>query len=221
MIGILGSCACLILFVTPNRWTPYAFGLLLLATLAVCPFALKIPGFNTAIQDRVILWGNANTAFKEHPLFGVGFGHIPYHTYNWQVAHNSFAECYAELGLFGYWFWFLLVQLGIVSTVRIRAVLRGATDPEAMWLRRFTGLGLAGVVGYFVSSYFLSRAHAYPTIFLVAMFGAVPRVAWRWLRDDQKLMLDYRRDVLVAGTLSVLGSIAYIYFSIRLIGLGM
>jgi len=220
-LAFIGACACGGLFLVPVRAYPFVVGLILIAILAACPFALKIPGFSTAIADRVILWGDANAAFKQYPFFGIGFGRITEFTFNSHVAHNSFAECYAELGIFGYWFWFLLIQLGVVGTVRVRAALRGVKDPEAVWLRRFTGFGLAGMVGYVVSSYFLSRAHVYPTVFLMAMFGAVPRMAKPWLREDQMPILNMHRDVLLLGTLGAIGSVGFIYASIRLIGLGM
>jgi hypothetical protein len=220
-LALVGVCACGLLLFVPGRWVPFVGVVLAVLVLAACPFALRIPGFATAISDRVILWGDANAAFKQYPLFGVGFGRIVEFTFNSHGAHNSFAECYAELGLFGYWFWFLLIQLGVSGTARVRDALRGTEDPEAKWLRRFTGIGLAGLVGYVVSSFFLSRAYVYPTVFLMAMFGSVVRIAKPWLREDQPPLLNMHRDVLLRGTLGTIGSIAFVYLSIRLIGLGM
>ena len=56
-------------------------------------------------DGRVILWRKALSAFKTHPLFGVGVGNFTDWNYHSNTAHNSFLLCLAELGLFGYFFW--------------------------------------------------------------------------------------------------------------------
>src|SRR5205823_3488992 len=50
-------------------------------------------------QARIQLWSEGLALFREAPFFGVGQGSYAEHVD--QVAHNSFVECYAELGFFG------------------------------------------------------------------------------------------------------------------------
>ena len=46
---------------------------------------------------------------KANPLFGVGWGLFRDFTEENIVGHNSFAHCWGELGMFGYFFWLALV----------------------------------------------------------------------------------------------------------------
>jgi hypothetical protein len=53
--------------------------------------------------DRLQLWSTGLQLFKSSPIFGVGYNSFTEHSA--QTAHNSFVLCFAELGLFGYFFW--------------------------------------------------------------------------------------------------------------------
>ena len=126
-------------------------------------------------------------------------------------------NCYLELGIFGYWFWYILLQLGVVGAWRSRALLAKCEGREVEWLRRFSGLSLAAITGFAVSSYFLSRAFAYPMFFLFAMLGVLPILARRAGPPDTPPLIDVRRDIFVMGSLGAFISIVYIYVSILLL----
>jgi O-antigen ligase len=179
-VALAGVGAVMVALVLPSRWFAFLMGGLLVGALALCP--LSAGYLDQSSHDRVVFWGLANEQFKQNPLFGIGYGMF------WQVAssraaHNAYVLCYTELGIFGYWFWFGLLSLGIVGVWRTRRLMQNPEDLEGKWLRLTAGLMLAVVVGFGASAYFLSRSFVYPLFFLFAMMAAMPRIAERYFLD--------------------------------------
>jgi len=211
----LATVACtMVILLFPPRWLPVLLIVLLAGVFFVLPMASG--QMDASARDRVVFWGDANRAFKENPLFGLGYRMF------WQVsddrtAHNAFVLCYTEIGFFGYWFWFCLVQLGMVGAWRTRTLLRREASAEGSWLRRFTGLTMAATMGFVASAYFLSRAFVFPLFFLLALLAALPVVAERFLPEGHPPIFRLGRDVYLWGTLGAAGSVAYIYVSILIL----
>ena len=153
MVGLAAAATTLVLTWLPDRWFPLLLGLGMIAALGMCPFAGAF--LDESAHERIVFWGEANYVFKHNLIFGIGYDMF------WQVleksraAHNAFVACYTELGLLGYWFWFGLIQLGIISAWRTRVALKGVQGDDAVWLRRFTGYSLSGMMG-FCGSYLLN-----------------------------------------------------------------
>lgn len=206
--------AVMFVLVLPARWFPYLMIVLMIGGLAAIPLGTGY--LEGSAYDRVDFWGQANWAFRGNPIFGVGFGMFSDYIAGGRAAHNAFVLCYTELGLFGYWFWFALLVTGVMGCVRARAELEKADDEEARWLYRFSGLGLAAMLGFCASSYFLSRAFVFPMFFLFAMLGAVPVIARSYLPEDKPLVKP-KLDVYVLSTVGSLLSIVYVYISILVI----
>ena len=210
-VALAATGAVMLVLLLPSRWLPRLLLLMVLGGLALT--LLSMPVLDQSAHDRVVFWGMANDVFKANPLFGIGYGMF------WQVAddaaaHNAFVLAYTELGVFGYWFWFLLIQLGVVGAMKSRIALGDATDPDAVWLRMFCGLSLAAMTGFCAGAYFLSRSFVYPLFFLMAALGALTPIAEDYLPSDHPPIMDTRKDVYIMGTIGVLGSILYIYLSI-------
>jgi len=214
LVALLTVFAVMFILLLPARWLPWCLGGFGLAALAACPLSA---GFlDPSAHERVVFWGQANWAFKANPLFGVGYGMFSDYISKARAAHNMFVLCYTSLGVFGYWFWFGLLQLGFVGAWRTRSVLRNMRDPDAAWLRRFAGLSMASMAGFTTSGYFLSRAFIFPLYFLLAILAVVPELARRFLGQNRPLF-DMQRDVGLWVTVGSLLSIVYIYFSILLL----
>ncbi|RKX64718.1 MAG: hypothetical protein DRP42_05945 [Tenericutes bacterium] len=214
MLAFITVMVVMFALALPVKTLPVTIVMGLIVALALCPLGAAF--LDESAHNRIMFWGNANQIFKENPVFGIGYGMF------WMVgtksaAHNAFVSCYTTIGLFGYWFWFLLIYLGIVGTWRSRvALMRPMTDEEA-WLKRFAGLLIAAMAGFCSSSYFLSRTFLYPFFFLFAIMGALPVVVEKILPANHPPLLKPRMDVFVVGSAAVLASIAYIYFSIILL----
>lgn len=209
--------AVMVVLMLPVRWFPYLLSLLVAGGLVAIPLGMGL--VDRSAYDRVDFWGQANWAFRQHPIFGVGMGMFIDYIEGGRASHNAFVLCYTELGLFGYWFWFALLVTGIMGCWRTRQYLAGVVDDEddeARWLFSFCGLSLAAVMGFCSSSYFLSRAFVFPLFFLFSVMGAIPVIAKPYVSEDARLV-DVRTDVWILSTLGSLLSIVYIYISIIVI----
>ncbi|MBM3792229.1 MAG: hypothetical protein FJW35_18025, partial [Acidobacteria bacterium] len=156
MVGLAAALAVMFVLLLPYRWFMRGLALVLIAGLALTPFSAAY--LDKSAHDRVVFWGEANYVFKQYPLFGAGFRQFTDFIPDSRAAHNAFVLCYTELGLFGYWFWFILLQVGILGACRARQALTGVRKPAAVWLRHFAGMSVAAMVGFAASAYFLSRA---------------------------------------------------------------
>jgi putative inorganic carbon (HCO3(-)) transporter len=215
MISLLTVGGLMVLMLFPVRALPYFAVLGLIAFLALCGTG-SLFSLDESARGRVVFWGEANRAFKSNPVFGVGYGMF------WQVsggraAHNAFVGCYTEIGAFGYWFWFSLLQTGFVGCWRARMSLRGRVTGEDAYLRRAAGLAIASLGGFAAGAYFLSRAFVFPLFFLLAIVHAISVLVPDRLPKGSPPLLIWGRDVLGMGTVATLASIFYIYFSILLL----
>lgn len=211
-IGLAAFFAVVLLFLLPPRTARVMAGVYLLAALVLC----ATQGgrlLDESAHDRVVFWGYGNWAFKKNPLFGIGYGMFP-EIANDRPAHNAFVSCYTELGLFGYWFWFGLLYLGVVGSWQVREVLRGADDAERRYLRRFASLTVAALASFAASSYFLSRTFIYPLFFLMALANGVPRACERQFGPGSYARMETRRSLLLYGTAATLLSVVFVYVSI-------
>ncbi|MGQ9662791.1 MAG: O-antigen ligase family protein [Kiritimatiellia bacterium] len=215
IVALVAVTAVMTALVLPARWLPVLMVAMLVGALVMCPLSTAF--LEESAHDRVVFWGTANWVFKTTPLFGVGFGMFNEYIPGDRAAHNAFVLCYTELGVFGYWFWFGMIQLGILGAWRTRVALRRVEGEDERWLYHFSGLAIAAMVGFCASAYFLTRAYVYPMFFLMVLLGAIPRVAQQYLPPEHPLLISVRRDVFLYCTVGALGSIAYIYFSIVLL----
>jgi hypothetical protein len=214
MVALITMGSCVIALLLPARWTPVVMMVLLGIALVMCPYMAS--NMDQSARERVVFWGLANWVFKHNLFFGIGYGMF-WTVANDRVAHNSFVYCYTELGFFGYWFWFSLLQFAFMGAWRTRVALRksGGTI-EAEWLRRFAGLGIAALAGFVASGYFLSRTFVPSLFFLFVLLGALPGVAKEYCAGNKTPVASVRRDLLL-GTVGSLVSILYIYYSILLL----
>ena len=216
LIGAVIVVATMIFLKLPTRWMPYVAVIALFGGLAACAF-WGGAFLDESARDRVVFWGNANSYFKSHLLFGGGYGMFAEISGTDRAAHNAFVCCYTELGMFGYWFWFSTMTLAFIGCYRTRLVFRKPRNDEQAYLKRVSGYGMAAMAGFAASSYFLSRAYVFPLFILFGLLNAVPVIAQRYLPEDHRPLINWRQDILVTGTISSMASVIYIYVSILLL----
>ncbi len=215
MIALLTTGGMMAFLMFPPRWMPFLAGMGLVGFLVFC--GLQGAGaLDMSARERVVFWGMANRAFKANPFFGLGHGMF------WQVAkeraaHNAFVACYTELGLFGYWFWFGLLQAGVMGCWRGRLALPRSAGGESAYLRRAAGMALASIGGFSAGAYFLSRTFVFPYFVLFAVLHCTVLLIQQRLPEAHPRLLQWRRDILIWGTVSTLASVVYIYVSILLL----
>jgi O-antigen ligase len=106
-------------------------------------------------NSRFWFWDNGLQQLQMHPLFGVGYGQFA-SVNSGMVAHNSFVQCFAELGLVGYFFWIGSIY---VSLRPMRSADSAATGA-------FLGSRIA-LVAYLVASFWLT--HTYNPVLYVLL----------------------------------------------------
>lgn len=150
---------------------------------------------------RVQVWKRGWGYMLQHPLLGVGAGNFPTaegtispliktapfgQGVKWSVAHNSFLQVGAELGIPGLllFLWMLWSAFAALRAVqrRARPASRGERSPPSAQLAQAFA---AAFIGYIVGGFFLSLAYADLLLVLVALTAglskvtAVPRPARR------------------------------------------
>jgi putative inorganic carbon (HCO3(-)) transporter len=216
MVAVIVTVLGILFLRLPVKMLPYAGGVVLIGGLVMCAVG-GATLLDASARERVVFWGDANHAFKQNPLFGIGYNMFTSITEKDRAAHNAYVCCYTELGFFGYWFWSNLMTLGVIGCWRTRVAFARPRNEAQAYLKRLAGLSIAAMAGFGASAYFISRAYVYPAFFLFGLLNAIPVIAQRYLPEDHPPLIDLRRDVLIKGTIFAVGSIAYIYFSILIL----
>ena len=110
-----------------------ALGLVVfLAIFSLGPSRVGMTTDDESSHGRWAAWGEGNRMLKQWPAFGAGQGRFTEFSDHSRVAHNSFVHCYAELGLFGYFFWFGLVVASLKDGWALsRDSLQAAVDARS------------------------------------------------------------------------------------------
>jgi len=217
-LGMMATFACLSFAFFPPRLYPVMMAGMLGGFLLMCP---AMSGkLDKSAGDRVAIWGQANYAFKQTPVFGVGLNMIPDYIEESRAPHNAYVLCYSETGLFGYWFWFGLVALGFSGVLRAASLLQMPRNDDEQSLRWFSSMAIAAMTSYMVSSYFIGRAYVFPTYILFSVMAGIPYVL-QHLRPDEDLdLFPAQKKFIVMNTIFSVASVMYIYFSIIMLNTG-
>lgn len=128
----------------------------------------RITNFDTqeaSANSRFWFWYNGVNQLMAHPLLGVGYNQFSSVNGGF-VAHNSFVQCFAEIGLIGYFFW---IGATYFAMRHMHAWPKGLTTP---------GSGAAksarlALTAYLVASFWLSHTFN-PQLYVVL---CVPKAA--------------------------------------------
>jgi putative inorganic carbon (hco3(-)) transporter len=161
-----------------------AFGMpVLLMIFAGRQTSVDLSNPEDTFQTRLQRWSDALVLFKQSPLFGCGQGLQSDIT--GQVAHNSFVQSYAELGLIGgaCFMGAFLLSIG--------AVYRTENDDAQTELSRMRPYVLGAVAGYAAGLLSLSRAYTVPTYLVLGIAAAYINLTYRSvpLVFDTRLLL--------------------------------
>jgi O-antigen ligase len=110
----------------------------------------------------------------QHPLLGVGPGNFPIVTGKWLVAHNTYAEMGAEVGVPALLLFLLVLGAGMNNLfVAQRSALYKANDE----FRILTGGLMASMAAYMLGAFFADTAYNLFPYFLVAYTCGLRQVA--------------------------------------------
>lgn len=118
-------------------------------------------------QERVQVWSDALLAFRQNPLFGVGQGNFGGN--GALVAHNSFLQCYAELGFFGGTFFLGAFYLALRQLRDLRPHEHLIGHQTLRVMRPYL---LAMLAAYAAAMMSLTRSYLVPTYLMLGLSGA-------------------------------------------------
>jgi len=127
-------------------------------------------------RGRFAAWGTGFQMLKKAPLFGVGMDMFDdsKHNDSGLVAHNSFVHCYAELGLFGYFFFIALLAISLKDGYTMSQLPPDENKVRGE-LRDLARSAVPGLIGYLAAAFFLSWTYKQPLYILIAIFAAMRR----------------------------------------------
>jgi O-antigen ligase len=147
-------------------------GLGMLLLLAPVSGGREISFSEASTSGRLMAWGAGIGMLKSSPIFGVGYDAFQ-EGYE-QTAHNSFVLCFAELGIFGYFFWVGLIVYTLVELNHLLRSIRVTTENES--LLRSGQLLRASLAAFLVSAWFLSRTYIMTFYLLISLAVALIQI---------------------------------------------
>jgi O-antigen ligase len=131
--------------------------------------ATNISTGSATAQSRLQLWSEALLNFKASPLFGIGDGVFVEISDGHLVAHNSFVQCFAELGFFGGTIFAGMFYLAGWNLYRLGKRGVRLLNPDLAWMRPFI---TTVVGGYTMGLMSLSRSTVVPTFMIIGLATA-------------------------------------------------
>jgi putative inorganic carbon (HCO3(-)) transporter len=176
-------------------------GVAMLALFVLGPRMSTISTEEASAYGRIQAWGIGIDLFEQFPLFGVGYGN--YTEYHFRTAHNSYVLCMAELGIFGFFAWTMLIYLSIKNAGQIANLLRAQKQRT---LAVYVDTVRYSLIAYCLGAYWLSRTYSE---LLFIMIGLTTAITHMYIQSsDEKYVLVDRRD-FVYGFLMAVGAWAF------------
>jgi putative inorganic carbon (hco3(-)) transporter len=169
--AVLGMCAVVMAFALRQfKVIPaLTFGAAAVSALIILgpARAQAMDSQENSAQSRIEAWGQGLMMLRSQPVFGVGYSRFT--EFHHKVAHNSFVQTAAELGLLG-----AVVLVAMWDTL-FRVLLRGRkleALPAALSPAWVNGL-IASAAGMLVCAFFLSRQYVVVPYILFALAGSL------------------------------------------------
>ena len=161
-------------------------------------------------KERLVLWGDGLDAFRSSPLIGWGFKNFS-SVSDGHAAHNSYIHCLAELGLFGYIPFIMLLTLTVTYVRRAASLKSRIHQTDQTYL---VGL-FSAIIGYLTSIYFLSRSYSHVLYVLLGLAISKVIMSCRDAETFQLIFGSYKQDIK-RGLYFAFGSIPFIWMTVRL-----
>jgi O-antigen ligase len=207
-LGIIGTAGTFLLLSTRGvkrvLWLSIGLGVLMVLAPA------RIGSIGRGDASRAGNWGEGLSAFKSHPVFGIGYGNYADYNTQRQVAHNTYIHVLGETGLVGYLPFMALLYF---TLAHLWQQIRAATI--AGYQRDFA-LGIfASVLGYMISCYFLSRHYA-PSLYI--LFGLALAATLIPARREKTVseIVPSQKNEWRSAIIFALSSVAILWISVRL-----
>jgi putative inorganic carbon (hco3(-)) transporter len=158
-------------------------------------------------SGRLEAWSAGIDMLKSNVFSGVGYGaFLDHHVL---TAHNSFVLVFAELGLFGYFFWFGLISLSAIELSKGYHARDSTAPPPRELICIFFAF-----LGYFVCAWFLSRSYSNSFFLLVSTTICAGRLAYLTISPSSRVdTVLWLRRTTVYSLLSILAVYSFLIFN--------
>jgi O-antigen ligase len=165
----LGGAVCVFAMRQFKPISALTFGVAaLLAVVVLGPArAQAMDSEESSAQSRIEAWGEGLMMLKSKPIFGVGYSRFT--EYHYRVAHNSFVQTAAELGLVGASIFVAMFE-GLFHA--LRRARRASSRTEALppsWINSMT----SSACGMVICGFFLSRQYVVVPYIMLALGASV------------------------------------------------
>lgn len=208
LVGIFGMASAYII----GRLKGFKRWFMIVASVGLITVGAPARGSELGMidKDRLVFWGDGLEAWKQSPIFGVGFANYRQATGS-GAAHNSYVNALTELGVCGYVPFMLLLYLTITHLRKASALKEHTTAVDQAYL---VGL-FSSLIGYLTAVYFLSRTYNHVLYIILAMATCRTIMVCRDEATYQEIygsrQMDMRRGLYFA-----FGTIPFIWATIRL-----
>jgi O-antigen ligase/polysaccharide polymerase Wzy-like membrane protein len=174
--GVLALAAVIGLLVRHrlgNYMSMVTTGVMVVALLGIGFVGSRSMEVDRSASGRIEMWSAGLQNLKQSPVWGVGYRNFD--AVNERAAHSSYVECFAELGMVGYFLWLGLLLL----TLDDLRLIHASTNEEAADLRKWARATQVSLIGFLVGSIFLSRAYDVQMFILIGLGTAIAELARR------------------------------------------
>lgn len=206
-------------------WYRFSKKIMLTALGVLVPIAFVATRLSTinsgeaSAAGRVDAWTEGIYMLRSDVLFGVGHGLFT--DYHHRVAHSSYVQTFAEIGLPGYFFWFGFLFMSMYILYRFaykyKPDLSALTENQIVKYNESKMLSvtmLYSLLGYAGTAFFITRA-TQPILFIICGMaaGLITQIYKQDFPNYKKLKFI---DCVKPAIFSSVASIVLIYISIRL-----
>ena len=206
-------------------WYRYSRKVMLTALGVIVPIAFVATRLSTinsgeaSAAGRVDAWTEGIYMLRSDPLFGVG--HSLFTDYHHRVAHSSYVQTFAEIGLPGYFFWFgflfMTMYIFFQFAYKYKPNLKELSKEQITNYNESRMLSvtmLYSLLGYAGTAFFISRS-TQPLLFIICGMstGLIAQIYKHDFPNFKQLKFI---DCIKPTMFATIASIVLIYISIRL-----
>ncbi len=123
----------------------------------------QLSPYESSASGRIDAWVAGLSMLKHHPILGVGFKNfIIFHV---RAAHSAYVNCFAELGIVGYFVWLALVFTSFSG-------LAGPQKERTPGYETYAGMLQMSLTGFMVGAFFLSQTYG-PVLYILIGLSAL------------------------------------------------
>jgi O-antigen ligase len=187
--GLLALIIALFLYYKSKKniiITSVFIGVLILVFVNYASRLTEISTEESSASGRLDAWYTGLQLFKSNPIFGVGYGNFT--EYNTLTAHNSYVLVLSELGIIGYYLWFMLLGATYYKIYLIYNYDK--KNNESNNLSHVLFCALSSVV---IAIFFLSRSYNIVFIIILALMYAYSQRNTELVNHPELTAVNYKK----------------------------